>query len=81
MAFDGERLAVSRTLGYTNFILGVYDASGLIYYGEYYNSLSADNDTAHAYADTGMPYYIHYDNMPDACMAVFEDPIQLEWNE
>ena len=83
MAFDGERLAVSRTMGggsCTDFYVAVYDASGLIYYGEYYNSLSAENDMAHAYAGSNWQY-VYYDNTVQGCEALYEDPIQLEWNE
>ncbi|MBQ7016473.1 MAG: hypothetical protein IJN10_05920 [Firmicutes bacterium] len=81
MAFDGEKLAVCRTMGggsCTDFYVAVYDASGLIYYGEYYNSLSAENDMAHAYAGANWGY-VYYDSNVPGCEAVFEDPIQLEW--
>ncbi len=81
MAFDGERLAVSRTMGggsCTDFYVAVYDASGLIYYGEYYNSLSAENDMAHAYAGANWQY-VYYDSTIPGCEPLYEDPIQLEW--
>ncbi len=81
MAFDGEKLAVSRTMGggsCTDFYVAVYDASGLIYYGEYYNSLSAENDNAYAYVGANWGY-VYYDSNVPGCEAVLEDPIQLEW--
>ncbi len=81
MAFDGEKLAVSRTMGggsCTDFYVAVYDASGLIYYGEYYNSLSAENDNAYAYVGANWGYVYYESNVP-GCEAMFEDPIQLEW--
>lgn len=50
--FDGERLAVvgqpldkyGRYYDSCNFFLAVYEPSGLAYYGEYWNSLSAGSD-------------------------------------
>ena len=81
MAFDGERLAVSRTMGggsCTDFYVAVYDATGLIYYGEYYNSLSAESDMAHAYTGSNWQY-VYYDSSVPGCEALYEDPIQLRW--
>ena len=81
MAFDGERLAVSRTMGggsCTDFYVAVYNASGLIYYGEYYNSLSEENDMAHAYAGAGWQY-VYYENTVPGCEPMYEAPIQIEW--
>lgn len=59
LAFDGEKLAISdflRDSGTScSFFLEVYDASGLLYYGEFQNSLDTGYDPAD-YAFHCLPY-------------------------
>ena len=62
----------------TDFYVAVYDASGLIYYGEHYNSLSEENDMAHAYAGAGWQY-VYYENTVPGCEPMYEASIQIEW--
>lgn len=72
-AFDGERLALSGILydyrnylsGSCNVYLAVYDHTGLIYYGEYENSL-----------ETGIDYENYYEYN---CFGRDYNPITLEW--
>ena len=73
MAYDGERLAVARMIRYeedywdekSNYLLYVYDRSGLAYYGEYIASL----DTGYSYDDR----YFY-------CLPRENEPLRISWN-
>ena len=75
--FDGERLAFASTLeemkedwGWSRatcgFCLGVYDASGLLYFGEYRSSLDTGEDAT-------------YDSF--YCRGCYYDPVAVRWQE
>lgn len=66
MDFDGERLILAdllpesqyRNLQTCNLCLAVCDSTGLLYYGEYRNSLSTNPDTSH-YSYNSEPLTLH----------------------
>ena len=80
--FDGERLAYVETLekvkemwGWTQescgFRLAVYDASGLLYCGEYRSSLNTGEERGSSYYENG-----NYD-----CLGRGRDPVAVRWQE
>lgn len=80
--FDGERLAyvetlekVKETWGWTQescgFRLAVYDASGLLYCGEYRSSLDTGEERGSSYYENG-----NYD-----CLGRGYEPLSVRWQE
>ena len=81
--YDGEKLVLANYYGYgysTSYYVAVFDASGLLYFGEYDTSLSVENQTASSYVGS-QKQAVYYESTMQGCEQVWQNPIKVEWEE